>query len=75
MMEVEMMEPEEKLGPSLGRVLGRNHIWLSIYKTRFYLGIGTIIFIVFYTLGMAFKLYKIYRGEYIEEEPVFLKYK
>lgn len=22
MMEVEMMEPEEKLGPSLGRVLG-----------------------------------------------------
>ena len=40
-----------------------------------YAGIGTIIFIVFYTLGMAFKLYKIYRGEYIEEEPVFLKYK
>ena len=24
MMEVEMMEPEERLGPSLGRVLGEN---------------------------------------------------
>ena len=29
----------------------------------------------FYILGMSFKLYKIYKGEYIEEEPVFMKYK
>ena len=38
-------------------------------------GIGTIIFIIFYILGMSFKLYKIYRGDYIEVEPVFMKYK
>ena len=29
MMEVEMMEPEEKLGPSLGRVLGPNSYYIN----------------------------------------------
>ena len=73
-MEVEMMEPEEKLGPSLGRVLG----WIIVFNEfdkKYSTGIGTIIFIIFYILGMSFKLYKIYRGDYIEEEPVFMKYK
>ena len=39
------------------------------------LGVGSVIFIIFYVLGMAYKLFKIWRGEYVEEEPVFLKYK
>ena len=38
-------------------------------------GIMSIIIIAFYCLGMGFKLYKIWKGEYVEEEPVFLKYK
>ena len=38
-------------------------------------GIMSIIVIAFYCLGMGFKLYKIWKGEYVEEEPVFLKYK
>ena len=32
----------------------------------------SIIIIAFYCLGMGFKLYKIWKGEYVEEEPVFL---
>lgn len=59
LMEVEEMEPEEVVGPSLGRVLG----------------VLSVIVLVFYALGMGYKLYKIWKGEYVEEEPVFLKYK
>ena len=59
LMEVEEMEPEEVIGPSLGRVLG----------------VLSVIVLVFYALGMGYKLYKIWKGEYVEEEPVFLKYK
>ena len=39
------------------------------------LGVGSVIFAIFYVLGMAYKLFKIWRGDYVEEEPVFLKYK
>ena len=59
LMEVEEMEPEEVIGPSLGRVLG----------------VLSVIVLVFYAMGMGYKLYKIWKGEYVEEEPVFLKYK
>ena len=38
-------------------------------------GVGSVIVIMFYVLGMGYKLYKIWKGEYVEEEPVFLKYK
>ena len=34
-----------------------------------------MIVIMFYVLGMGYKLFKIWKGEYVEEEPVFLKYK
>ena len=38
-------------------------------------GVGSVIVIMFYVLGMGYKLFKIWKGEYVEEEPVFLKYK
>jgi hypothetical protein len=33
------------------------------------------VVLFFYILGMSYKLYKIDHGIYVEEEPVFLKYK
>ena len=77
MMEVEVLEAEVKVGPSLGRVLGKGSIFRTLYFQNVFLysGVGSIIIIIFYVLGMGFKLYKIWKGEYVEEEPVFLKYK
>ena len=74
---VEVLEAEVKVGPSLGRVLGEWIIFRTCYFKNLFLysGVGSIIIIIFYVLGMGFKLYKIWKGEYVEEEPVFLKYK
>ena len=50
--------------------------WLEFIKIlQFVSGIGTIVIIVAYFLGMSYKIYKISRGDYIEEEPIFIKYK
>ena len=38
-------------------------------------GVGSIIVIIGYIIGMLYKLYMIHKGTYTEEEPVFLKYK
>ena len=38
-------------------------------------GVGSIIVIIGYVIGMIYKLCMIHRGTYTEEEPVFLKYK
>ena len=51
------------------------HYTFKMYFFFLYSGVGSIIIIIFYVLGMGFKLYKIWKGEYVEEEPVFLKYK
>ena len=74
-MEVEVLEAEEKIGPSLGRVLGNIFLFHDFFTEIFSLGVTSVIVIFFYMLGMGFKLYKIWKGEYVEEEPVFLKYK
>jgi len=39
------------------------------------LGITSLVILVFYIFGISWKLWKIHRGVYVEEEPVFLKYK
>jgi len=39
------------------------------------LGIASLVILVLYTIGISWKLFKIHRGVYVEEEPVFLKYK
>ena len=77
LMEVEVLDEEEEIGPSLGRVLGKMYHLrlLSSYYFIHVLAVGSVIVIIFYMLGMGYKLYKIWKGEYVEEEPVFLKYK
>jgi hypothetical protein len=55
-------EPEEKGkkgGVSLGKILG------SLF----------LACCILYCFGIAWKIYKICKGTYVEEEPVFLKYK
>ena len=42
---------------------------------KFISGIACLVVLFFYILGMSYKLYKIHHGTYVEEEPVFLKYK
>ena len=76
-MEVEFLEKEKEIGPSLGRVLSPSLRFHLLYESDcdHHVGIMSIIIIAFYCLGMGFKLYKIWKGEYVEEEPVFLKYK
>jgi len=56
-----VMEEEEgiKKGPGLG----------------FILGVCTLICLVIYIFGISYKLIKIHKGTYVEEEPIFLKYK
>ena len=39
------------------------------------LGLASLVILVLYILGITWKLVKIHRGTYVEEEPVFLKYK
>ena len=75
MMELEYLKQEERVGPSLGQVLGLIIILKQKDNWFLYLGVTSVIIIIFYCLGMGLKLYKIWRGEYVEEEPVFLKYK
>ena len=38
-------------------------------------GLASLIVLFFYIIGISWKLFKIHRGVYVEEEPVFLKYK
>ncbi len=39
------------------------------------LGIMFLICCIIYCIGIGWKVYKIWKGTYVEEEPVFLKYK
>merc|ERR1712192_48577 len=55
----ELLVEEPKKGPSLGQILG----------------VASLIILVFYIFGISWKLFKIHRGTYVEEEPVFYKYK
>ena len=52
-------ESGEPEGPSLG----------------FIIGVATIIVTILYIIGICFKVFKIFRGEYEPSEPVYLKYK
>jgi len=52
-------DPAEKSDISLGKILG-------------------IVFVaccILYCIGIGIKIFKIFKGTYVEEEPVFLKYK
>lgn len=39
------------------------------------LGLGFLVCCILYCIGISYKIYKIWKGTYVEEEPVFLKYK
>jgi len=39
------------------------------------LGILFLVCCIIYCIGISYKIYKICQGTYVEEEPVFLKYK
>ena len=39
------------------------------------LGIMFLVCTIFYCIGIGYKIFKIIKGTYVEEEPVFLKYK
>jgi len=57
-------EEEEELDPSKqGPGLG------------FFIGVATLVCTVIYIIGITYKLIKIHKGTYVEEEPIFLKYK
>jgi len=39
------------------------------------LGLLFLVCCILYCIGISYKIYKICKGTYVEEEPVFLKYK
>jgi len=47
------------LGPSLGEILG----------------LVALVITILYIIGISWKVMKIYKGEYVPTEPVYLKYK
>ena len=71
-----LVEEEEikKSGLSFAGMLGTPLYYFHILYTH-NAGIALLVFLVFYTIGMSYKLYRIYHGTYTQEEPVFLKYK
>ena len=46
-------------GPSLGEILG----------------LVVLVITILYVIGMSWKIIKIFKGEYVPTEPVYLKYK
>jgi len=52
-------EPSGSKGPSLGMILG----------------LVFLVCVILYCIGISWKVYKVCKGTYVEEEPVFLKYK
>jgi len=46
-------------GPSLGEILG----------------LVALVITILYVIGMSWKIIKIFKGEYVPTEPVYLKYK
>ena len=53
------VESGEAIGPTLGDILSK----------------FSLVVMIFYVLGIGWKLIKIYKGEYEREEPIYLKYK
>ena len=75
LVEEEVMKES---GISFARILGKSQLLIFqnlILYTVIHWGIGLVVFLVFYIIGMSYKLYTIYKGTYTESEPVFLKYK
>ena len=46
------------------------HIALDLFHSKF-----SLVVMIVYVIGIGWKLVKIYKGEYVKEEPIYLKYK
>jgi len=57
--EAEGEAPKKEGGVSLGKILG----------------LVFLVCCILYCVGISWKVYKVCKGTYVEEEPVFLKYK
>ena len=53
------IETGEAVGPTLGDILSK----------------FSLVVMIAYVIGIGWKLIKIYKGEYVKEEPIYLKYK
>jgi len=53
------IETGEAIGPTLGDILSK----------------FSLVILIIYAVGIAYKLVKIHKGEYIREDPIYLKYK
>lgn len=53
------IESGEAVGPTLGDILSK----------------FSLVVMIFYILGIGWKLIKIFKGDYEREEPIYLKYK
>ena len=72
----ELLVEEPKQGASLGQILGGTRGGVCfVVIVCFVSGVASLVILVFYIFGMSWKLFKIHLGTYVEEEPVFLKYK
>ena len=73
----EWLVEEPETGVSLGQILGKaSNFALRVQNIISSIaGLASLVILVFYIVGISWKLFKIHRGVYVEEEPVFLKYK
>ena len=69
---------QPETGVTLGQILGlyiKHSLLVDFITNLFFSGLASLIVLFFYIIGISWKLFKIHRGVYVEEEPVFLKYK
>ena len=72
----ELLVEKPETGVSLAQILGEANTFPPPPPfTQPSPGITSLIILFFYIIGISWKLFKIHRGTYVEEEPVFLKYK
>jgi len=65
-------EPESGSGHAEGEAASAPGGGVSLGKI---LGIAFLACCIIYCIGISWKVYKVCKGTYVEEEPVFLKYK
>ena len=72
-----LLVEQPETGVTLGQILGLELGTIPVeeqYRSCVS-GLASLIILFFYIIGISWKLFKIHRGVYVEEEPVFLKYK
>ena len=65
-------EAEQKAEPEAPAAAGEEKSSVSLGKI---LGLAFLACCILYCIGISWKVYKVCKSTYVEEEPVFLKYK